>query len=68
MKVAWSPDELVHHVRSYLDDPAQDRDGRARVVREQCEFIDGRAAERVAGFVAEEWHATQSPRRGAARS
>jgi hypothetical protein len=68
VKVAWSPDELVHHVRSYLDDPAQDREGRTSVVREQCEFMDGRAAERVAGFVAEEWHATQSPRRGAARS
>ena len=68
VKVAWSPDELVHHVRSYLDDPAQDREGRTRVVREQCEFMDGRAAERVAGFVAEEWHATQSPRRGEARS
>ena len=63
VKVAWSPDELVRHVRTYLDDPAQDRDGRARVVREQCEFMDGRAAERVAGFVAEEWRATKSSRR-----
>ena len=63
VKVAWSPDELVRHVRTYLDDPAQDRDGRARVVREQCEFMDGRAAERVASFVAEEWRATKSSRR-----
>ena len=68
VKVAWSPDELVRHVRSYLDDPAQHREGRTRVVREQCEFMDGRAAERVAGFVAEEWRAIQSPRQGAARS
>lgn len=62
VRVAWSPGELVRHVKSYLDDPSQDRDGRARVVREQCEFMDGRAAERVAGFVAEEWRATQSSR------
>jgi hypothetical protein len=68
VKVAWSPDELVRHVRSYLDDPAQDRDGRARVVREQCEFMDGLAAERVAGFVAEEWRDTQAARRRGGRN
>jgi hypothetical protein len=55
VRVAWSPEELIGHVRSYLDDPAQDREGRARVVREQCQFTDGRAAERVAGFVIDEW-------------
>jgi hypothetical protein len=55
VKVAWSPDELVRHVGSYLDDRTQDRDGRARVVREQCQFTDGRSAERVAGFVIDEW-------------
>ena len=55
VRVAWSPDELIAHVRTYLDDPAQDRAGRERVVREQCQFTDGRAAERVAGFVADEW-------------
>lgn len=55
VKVAWSPDELVRHVGSYLDDRTQDRDGRARVVHEQCQFTDGRSAERVAGFVIDEW-------------
>jgi hypothetical protein len=55
VRVAWSPEELIGHVRSYLDDPAQDREGRARVVREQCQFTDGRAAERVAGCVIDEW-------------
>jgi hypothetical protein len=57
VKVAWSPPELVEQVRAYLDDPALDRDGRAQVVREQCQFTDGRSAERVAGFVADEWRA-----------
>jgi hypothetical protein len=60
VKVAWSPDELIAHVRSYLDDPAQDRRGRAQVVREQCQFTDGRAAERVAAYVVEEWRFRQS--------
>ena len=27
----------------------------AQVVREQCQFTDGRAAERVAGFIVDEW-------------
>jgi hypothetical protein len=62
VKVAWSPDELVRHVRSYLDDRSQDRDARARVVREQCEFLDGRSAERVAGFVADEWQRRRTRR------
>jgi hypothetical protein len=55
VRVAWSPDELIGHVRSYLDDRTQDRAGRAQVVREQCQFTDGRAAERVAGFIVDEW-------------
>lgn len=60
VKVAWSPDELTAQVRAYLDNPAQDRAGRARVVREQCQFTDGRAAERVAGFVTDEWRAAHN--------
>lgn len=55
VKVAWSPGELVAHVRSYLDDRTQDRAGRAQVVKEQCQFTDGRSAERVAGFVVDEF-------------
>lgn len=57
VRVAWSPDELVRHVGSYLDDRTQDRAGRARVVREQCQFTDGRSAERVAALVVDEWRA-----------
>jgi CDP-glycerol glycerophosphotransferase (TagB/SpsB family) len=60
VKVAWQPGELVRHVRSYLDDRAQDAAGRARVVGEQCQFTDGRSAERVAGFVIDEWRQANS--------
>jgi len=34
--------------------PSIDREGRGRVVLEQCQFLDGRAGERVAAFVASE--------------
>lgn len=54
VRVAEDPGALVRHVGEYLDDPSLDRDGRRRVVREQCQFLDGRAAERVASFVADE--------------
>jgi len=55
VKVAWSPEEMVRDVRSYLDDRTQDAAGRARVVAEQCQFTDGRSAERVARLVVDEW-------------
>jgi len=54
VRVADTPADLVAHVRRYLDDPALDRDGRARMVAEQCQFTDGRSAERVARFVVDE--------------
>jgi hypothetical protein len=54
VRVAEHPAQLVEMVGHYLDDPSLDRDGRRRVMLEQCQFTDGRAAERVARFVAEE--------------
>jgi hypothetical protein len=54
VRVADAPDQLVDFIGRYLDDPLLDREGRRRVVAEQCQFLDGRAAERVATFVAEE--------------
>jgi CDP-Glycerol:Poly(glycerophosphate) glycerophosphotransferase len=53
-RVAETPEELVRYVGAYLDDPARDRAGRTQVVQEQCQFLDGRAAERVASFVIDE--------------
>ena len=54
VRVAETPEQLVEQVGMYLNDPAIDREGRRRVVLEQCQFLDGRAAERVAGFVIDE--------------
>jgi hypothetical protein len=54
VRVAETPEQLVDSVARYLLDPSLDRDGRRRVVEEQCRFTDGRSAERVARFVAEE--------------
>ena len=54
VRVAETPQQLVEHIGRYLDDPSLDREGRRRVTAEQCQFLDGRAAERVAGFVVDE--------------
>ena len=54
VRVAESPEQLVELVGRYLDDPSLDREGRRRVVEEQCQFLDGRAAERAAAFVSDE--------------
>ena len=54
VRVAETPADLVASVGRYLADPGLDREGRRRVVAEQCHFTDGRSAERVADFVAAE--------------
>lgn len=54
VRVAETPEQLVTDIGRYLADPALDREGRRRVVAEQCQFTDGRAAQRVAQFVVEE--------------
>jgi CDP-glycerol glycerophosphotransferase (TagB/SpsB family) len=51
VKLAESPAQLVSAVAQYLVDPTADAEGRRRVVREQCEFVDGRSSERVATAV-----------------
>ena len=54
VRIAASPDELIGHVNTYLANPHLDSSGRRQVVLEQCQFLDGRAAERVADAVADD--------------
>ena len=51
VRVARSPAELVDAVAAYLANPSLDAAGRKQVVLDQCQFTDGRSAERVAGLV-----------------
>ena len=51
VRVAETPAALIEQVAAYLADPARDREGRARAATELCYKVDGKAAERVAGFV-----------------
>jgi hypothetical protein len=51
VRIADSPAELVKFVAAYLAQPGLDAAGRKQVVFDQCQFTDGRSAERVAGLV-----------------
>jgi hypothetical protein len=53
VRVADTPEQLVGAIGGYLDDPSLDREGRRRVVLEQCQFFDGRSSDRVALSVVE---------------
>jgi len=52
--IAETPAQLVEHVGRYLKDRTLDREGRRKVVRDQCQFTDGRSSERLANFVVDE--------------
>jgi len=52
VKNADSPGQMIEAIAAYLADPSLDRDGRRRVVLEQCQFLDGRSAERAGDAVA----------------
>jgi hypothetical protein len=54
VRLAQSPAEMIALINMYLSDPAADAAGRRRIVAEQCEFTDGRSAERVATEIVRE--------------
>jgi hypothetical protein len=54
VQVAATPDELVAAVARYLADPSLDAEARRRMALEQCQFLDGRAAERVGDVLIED--------------
>jgi hypothetical protein len=51
VRVASDLDQLVGHVKAYLEDPTLDHAGRQRVIERQCQAIDGKAGERIARYV-----------------
>jgi hypothetical protein len=61
VRIAQSDGELVALINMYLAAPATDADGRRRIVADQCEFTDGRSADRVAAALVRELN----PSRGA---
>ena len=54
VRVAKSAQEMVAAVAGYLADPSLHAEGRRQVVRDQCQFTDGRSADRVSAHVIDE--------------
>jgi hypothetical protein len=53
VRLARTPEELVGHINTYLDNPALDRQGRRRIVELVCGNVDGRSGDRVAAKLLE---------------
>ncbi len=49
--LAHTREDLIKWVRRYLAHPEYDREGRRRLAREQCEFLDGKSGERIGRFI-----------------
>mgnify|MGYP001571998254 FL=1 len=51
IRLVGSEEELIALARRYLADPALDREGRRRLARQQCYFMDGKSGERIGNFL-----------------
>jgi CDP-glycerol glycerophosphotransferase (TagB/SpsB family) len=59
VRIAQSHGEMVDLINLYLAEPSTDADGRRRIVADQCEFTDGRSAERVAAAIVDELNSSR---------
>lgn len=53
VRIAHSEEELIRYVQDYLQDPSRDKEGRQRLVKEQCYKIDGKASDRIISVIQE---------------
>ena len=51
MRLVDSESELVAWVNRYLADPSLDREGRKKLVAQQCRYADGKSGERIGTFI-----------------
>jgi hypothetical protein len=40
-------EELLKYINMYLENPSLDKEGRKRIINEQCYKLDGRSGERI---------------------
>ena len=49
--VAKSYDDLISQIKAYLEHPELDKEGRGRLVQEQCWRLDGQSGKRLGDFI-----------------
>jgi len=54
LAVARTPQAILDAIKKYLRNPAQDKEGRERLAKEQTVFLDGKSAARVADILLKE--------------
>lgn len=53
IRIAHSEEELIRYMQAYLHDASLDREGRQKLVKEQCYKIDGKVAKRILSAIQE---------------
>ena len=53
VNIAASPVEMIDKIKEYILKPSLNSDKRAAIVKQQCDYIDGRSGYRVANFILE---------------
>lgn len=53
IKLVHNDEELALWINKYMEDPSIDKEGRQKIVKEQCEYIDGGSARRMADLLLE---------------
>ena len=51
VKIAYSNEETVRHIQSYLDDRMQEAEGRRLIREQQCWKLDGQSSRRIAEYL-----------------
>lgn len=51
VRIARSPEELIEHINTYLDNPGLDGEGRKKIVAEHCGPQDGKCGERIGKYI-----------------
>lgn len=51
--VAYTFEELLRAINCYLENPALHKEGRERIVREQCYKLDGKSGKRISDYILE---------------
>lgn len=51
VKIAYSNEETVKHIQSYLDDKTQEAEGRRIIREQQCWKLDGQSSRRIGEYI-----------------
>lgn len=51
VRIAYNMDELIKYINMYMENPFLDKEGRKRIVKEQCYKLDGQSGKRIGEYL-----------------